>query len=223
MENTKELFAKALIEAERTDNAAVPGEEEINWEFSEKFCRSMDMLIKKNNRIKLSTRRTVTKSLLAAIIAILLLFTGLMSCAVTREPIIRFVKKVFPQYIDISLSEESAPPVNSIETEYTLAGLPEGFMLDTYQKDEYHVFVIWKNDAEEELVFSQNLLDSTFTMDNEHNYQEVQINGYEAYLNVYPLNSIIKWTDGVYWFTISAPVSDKDAILLMAENICEKN
>lgn len=223
MDDAKKLFMKAFMEAERLDNADLPREDEIEWDFSKKFETSMEKLIRQNNHMQLSTRRTVSKSLLAAIVAILVLFAGLMSVTATREPIIEFVKKILPQYNDISLSKDSVPPVNTIETEYTLADLPEGFMLDTYQKDEFHVFTIWKNDAGEQLVFAQDLLDSTFTIDNEGNYQELQINGYEAYLNVYAQGSILIWTDGVYWFTINSSVSDREEILAMAENICEKN
>ena len=222
MENANELFVKAFMEAERLDNADLPGEDNIQWNFSKKFEKSMDKLIRKNNRIQLSTRRTVTKSLIAAIIAIMVLLTGLMSVAATREPIIEFIKKVLPKYNDITLSENSVPPVDTIETEYTIGSLPEGFRLVTYQKDDYGVFSVWKNDAGEEFAFSQNLLDSSLTINNEGNYQELNMNGYEAYLNVYAQNSVLTWTDGVYWFTLSVPESCKDEILIMAENISEK-
>lgn len=39
MENSKELFVKAFMEAERLDNINLPNEEEIDWNFSEKFER----------------------------------------------------------------------------------------------------------------------------------------------------------------------------------------
>lgn len=94
MEDCKELFVKAFMEAERLDNQKMPNEEEIKWEFSEKFERSMNKLIKKNDRIQLSTRRNIKKGLLAAIIAIIVLFTGLMSVSATRTPFIEFIKNI---------------------------------------------------------------------------------------------------------------------------------
>ncbi|WP_278885728.1 DUF4367 domain-containing protein [[Ruminococcus] torques] len=223
MENAKELFIKAFMEAERLDNVNLPSEDNIQWDFSEKFKKSMEKLIRKNNRIQLSTRRTVAKSLLAAIIAILVLFTGLMSVAATREPIIEFVKKVFPQFNEITLSENSVPSVDTIKTVYTLTDLPEGFELETYQKDDYSVFSVWKNDTGEEIVFSQNILDTTFTVDNEHDYKEIYINGYKAYFIEDEVSIFLKWTDGHYWFTINAPISYKDSIVNITENILEKN
>ena len=223
MENAKELFIKAFTEAERLDNASLPSEDEIGWDFSEKFEKSMDTLIKKNNRIRLSTRRTVTKSLLSAIIAIIVTFIGVMSVSAIREPIIEFVKKVFPQYNEITLSKDSAPPVDTIETEYTLAYLPDGFKLDTYQKDDYSVFSIWKNESGEEIVFLQELLDSNFAIDNEHGYREIEINGLKAYLMEDEYGGALRWSDGYYCFTLNVPANYKDEIIAMSENILEKN
>lgn len=223
MENAKELFVKAFMEAERLDNADIPREDEIGWDFSEKFEKSMNTLIKKNNRIQLSTRRNVTKNLLAAILAIIVAFVGLMSVSATREPIIEFVKKVFPQFNEITLNEDSPPTIDKIETEYTLTNLPEGFKLDTYQKDDYSVFSVWKNDAGEEIAFFQNMLDTDLNINNEHNYQELTINGYEAYLNKYEYNSTLTWTDGNYWFTLNVPNNLNDKLTDLAKNISEKN
>lgn len=223
MENCKELFVKAFMEAERLDNQKMPNEEEIKWEFSEKFERSMNKLIKKNDRIRLSTRRNIRKGLLAAIIAIIVLFTGLMSVSATRTPFIEFIKKIFPKYNEITISEESTPPVNTIETEYTLTALPQGYVLDTYQSDEYSVFAIWKNDKGEEIVFSQNVLGSNISVDTEYNYEEVYVNGLKAYLNTYEYNSVLNWSDNQYWFILNVPSVLSDDIITMAENISEKN
>lgn len=223
MENAKELFVKAFMEAERLDNESVPSENEIEWNFSEKFEKSMDKLIKKNNRIRLSTRRTVTKSLLAAIIAVMILFTGLMSVSATRKQIIEFVKKVFPQFNEITLSNESVLSLDTIETEYTLTNLPEGFNLYTYQKDNNSIFSVWKNDVGEEIVLTQTLLDSNFSIDTEHKYKEIIVNGYEAYLNKYEHNLILTWTDGNYWFALNVPNRFNDELTNFAKNISENN
>lgn len=69
MDNVKKLFIQALIEAKDNELSKLKSEDEIEWEFSEKFENSMNNLIKKNNHIQLSTRRTVRRGLLAAIIA----------------------------------------------------------------------------------------------------------------------------------------------------------
>lgn len=223
MENSKEQFLKAFMEAERIDNSNLKSEDEIEWDFSEKFEKSMNQLIKKNNYIKLSTRRKIRKGLLAAILAIIVAFTGLMSVSATRTPFVEFMKKVLPQFNEVTLSDEATPPVERIETEYTLTNLPEGYEIKEYQKDDLGIFSVWKNKNGDEIVFSQNLIDTNFTFDNEHNYQETNINGYEAYLNTYEFESSLKWSDGYYWFVIKVPISLNNELINIAENISVKN
>ena len=52
MDNVKKLFVQALIEAENKEISKLKGEDEIEWEFSEKFENSMNKLIRKNNHIR---------------------------------------------------------------------------------------------------------------------------------------------------------------------------
>ena len=223
MKNSKKLFIKAFMEAEQISNAEFINTENKDITFSKEFERKMDKLIKKDKRIHFSVRRTIRKGLIAAIIAIIVTFTGLMSVSATRTPFIEFIKKVFPQFNEITLSEESTPPVERIETEYTLTDLPEGFEISVYQKDELGIFTVWKNSNNSEIMFSQEILDPNLSIDTEHHYEEITINGYNAYLNHYEFNSSLKWTDGSYWFILSVPNNLNDNLINMAENISEKN
>ena len=223
MENSKSMFIRAFLEAEALDNAKLKSEDEIEWEFSEKFEISMNKLIKKNNTIKISTRRNIRKGLLAAIVAIIVLFTGLMSVTATRTPFIEFVKKVFSQYNEITLSENSMSPVERIETEYTLTDLPDDFEMTECQKDDLVVMSKWENQTGEEIVLFQEILDPNLSIDTEHNFQELNINGFEAYLMIAENNSVLSWTNGYYWFTLNVPNDLQKIIIDLAENISEKN
>lgn len=223
MESSRELFIKAFMESEKRKNALLSDKDESEWAFSRKFEKSMNKLIQKNKRIQLSTRRTVTKSLLAAIITIMVLFTGLMSVSATRKPIIEFMKKIFPQFNEITLSKDSVPPIETIQTEYTLTNLPEGYKISEYQKSDIGVFSIWKNESGEEIVFIQNILDSNVSIDNEHEYRELEINGLKAYLIGDEYGSALRWSNGYYCFTIKVPESIKSDIITLQENISEKN
>lgn len=224
MDNVKELFIQSLIEVKDKELSKLKSEDEIEWEFSEKFENSMNKLIKKNNRIQLSTRRTVGRGLLAAVIALIVAFAGLMSVSATRESIIEFVKKVFPNRNEITLSENSTLPVKRIETEYTLSDLLEEYELTTYEKDETGVFSSWRNSSDNsEIVLSQDILLVNMSIDNEHNYQEITINGYNAYLNQYEFNTCLTWTDGNYLFTLNIPNNINIDITELAKNIVEKN
>ncbi len=224
MDNVKKLFVQALIEAESKEISKLKGEDEIEWEFSEKFENSMNKLIRKNNHIRLSTRRTVRRGLLAAIIALIAVFSGLMSVSATREPIVNFVKRVFSDHNEMTMSRNSVLPVDRIETEYTLYDLPEEYELTTYEKDEIGVFSRWKSSVDNsEIVFSQDILLVNMSIDNEHNYRETVVNGYTAYLNQYEFNTSLTWTDGTYLFTLNVPNSLNIDITDLAKNIIEKN
>lgn len=222
MENSKELFIKAFMEAEQISNAQF-ADKNVDITFSDSFEKKMNRLLEKDKKIRLSIRRNIRKGLLAAIIAIIIAFTGLMSVSATRTPFIEFIKKVFPQFNEITLSEESTPPVDIIETEYTITNLPEEFEITDYQKDNYSVFTVWKNKTGEEIVLFQNIIDTEININNEYNYQELVINGHEAYLNNYEFNSSLVWTNGNYWFRLNIPNSLIDEIINIAENISEKN
>lgn len=182
----------------------------------------MSKLIQKNNHISYSTRRHIRKSLIAAIVAIIVLFTGLLSVSATRTPIVEFVKRIFPQFNEITLSEDSVPKVDSIETEFTLDYLPEGYYLDTYQSDDLGVYTVWKNNSGDEIIFSQEILNSNVSIDTEHNYIETYVNKYKAYLTTYEYNSVLNWSDNRYWFILNVPKELEQDIIFMAENISEK-
>lgn len=221
MGNSKELFIKAFMEAEQISNTQFENKGLEDITFSDSFEKKMNKLLKKDKRISLSTRRNIRKGLLAAIIAIIVAFTGLMSISATRIPFVEFIKKFDKRngMIEIQLDPYATPLVDTIETEYTLSYIPEGYTLDTYQKEDYSVFVIWKNDENEEIVFSQTILDSNWSIDTEHGYQEIVMNGYEAYLT----DSSLVWRDDCYWFNLSVPQNFSEKIIKFAENICEKN
>lgn len=223
MDNVKKLFIQALIEAKDNEFSKLKSEDEIEWEFSEKFENSMNKLIKKNNHIQLSTRRTVRRGLLAAIIALIVAFIGLMSVSATRKPFIEFIKKVFSQYNDISISKDSTLPVDTIETEYTLSDIPEEYKLATYEKGEYIVSSVWQNNAGKEIIFSQKILDANISIDNEHGYKELEMNGNTAYYVEDESGKFICWTDGYYWFSLSVPNELNIDIIELAKNIVEKN
>ncbi len=219
----EELFIKAFNEANSLELSKYQNKDSFVYNFSKAFENKMNKLISKNNRIKFETRKRVSKALIAAIIAIIALFTGLMSVSASREKIVEFIERVFPTYIQITLSENSAQTPETIEKAYTLSYVPKGFELKQYQLEETSVFAIWENEKGEEIVFSQDILNIDFSMDNENNYKKIKLNGYSAHIYWDNIDCIIAWTDGEYWFTLNTPIRYKDDLVDMANNISEKN
>ena len=213
MDNVKKLFVQALIEAENKEISKLKGEDEIEWEFSEKFENSMNKLIRKNNRIRLSTRRTVRRGLLS----------GLMSVSATREPIVNFIMNKFGGTTEIKASESYIPTHKTIENNYIITDIPEGYALYLYEENEHENLTVWKNANGSILEFSQNLLSLTFSIDNKFNCKKLEINGYEAFYYTGENFACLVWTDGEYWFKVYGTADAEDYIMTAPYHIIEKN
>lgn len=223
MDNVKKLFVQALIEAENKEISKLKGEDEIEWEFSEKFENSMNKLIRKNNHIRLSTRRTVRRGLLAAIIALIAVFSGLMSVSATREPIVNFIMNKFGGTTEIKASESYIPTHKTIEKNYIITDIPEGYALYLYEENEHDNLTVWKNANGSILEFSQDLLSLSFSIDNKFNCKKLEINGYEAFYYTGENFACLVWTDGEYWFKVYGTADAEDYIMTAPYHIIEKN
>ncbi len=218
----KELFVNAFADAEKIEYKNYLDKLLFTFDFSSNFEKKMLKLISKERRIKFSTRRKISKSFLAAVIATVIMFTGTMSVSATRRKAIDFIEKVFPKHITIELSDDSVPKYDYLQTEYTLSSVPNGYELTEYEKTEYSVWSVWKNVNGDEIVFSQAVVGGSMSVDNEHNLEYLKINGYKAYLITEEYNCTLVWNDSNYQYTIDVPMNEKDNIIQMAENITQK-
>ena len=218
----KELFVNAFADAEKIEYKNYFDKLLFTFDFSSNFEKKMSKLISKERRIKFSTRRKISKSFLAAVIAAVIMFTGTMSVSATRRKAVDFIEKVFPKHITIELSDDSVPKYDYLQTEYTLSSVPNGYELTEYEKTEYSVWSVWKNVNGDEIVFSQAVVGGSMSVDNEHNLEYLKINGYKAYLITEEYNCTLVWNDSNYQYTIDVPMNEKDNIIQMAENIIQK-
>jgi len=220
----EELFKEAFLEAEKISNAKYLNKEAFEYyEFSEKFEKKMSKLIAKNDRLSFNTRVRISRALIAALIALLVLFTGLMSVSASRQKIIEFFEKIYNQYTEVSTSEQSVINVpEKIEIEYTISDIPEGFILTNYESSEAGVFAVWENDKKEQIVFEQNVLPISNTIDNEHYYEKTEVNGHPAYLYGINNQQFISFSNGEYWFNVMVPSRYQDKLIELATNIEEK-
>ena len=218
----KELFVNAFIEAEKIEYAGYLDKSFFTFEFSPKFEKKMSKLVSKEHLIKFSTRRKISKSLIAAVVAIIVMFTGLMSVSASRRKIIDFVESLSPGFLSIDLTKDSQLDDETIKTEYTLKTVPDGFKIVQYDKNDYGVFCVWENESGEKIVFSQDPISTSVSMDNEHIFERTLVNGNKAYFHGEDSNLFITWNDGNYWFSIAATSTDKETLLDYAKNIIEK-
>lgn len=217
-----ELFVKAFMEAEKRTYREYQNENEVEWEFSEKFENKMNQLLPAKATEIPHRRIKFSKRVIAAIIAAIIL-----ACSVTayaaRNDIVEFFERVRRKDIEITLSENSAPTPDKIEKEYVLADVPDEFTLTEHKADNISTLSVWENSRGEQIAFSQSILDINISLDNEHKMTFLEINGYKAYLIEDNFGAYLRWTDGEYWFTLSVPNSQKNQIMDMQKNIFEKN
>ena len=218
----KELFIKAFLEADLIETEKYFDKDSFPFDFSEAFERKMNKLINKDKRISFASRKKLSRALIAAIISLIILLTGLMSVSASREKIVEFIERVFSTNTQITLSENSAPTPETIETAYTLGYVPEGFELKQYESDELGVFAIWENEKGEEIVFTQDILNSDISIDNEHYYEKTEVNGFPGYIHGSGINTLLAWTNNKYWFEISVPDKINNELVDIAKNISEK-
>lgn len=218
----KELFINAFLEAEQITNKDYLNKDDFNFEFSDEFNKKMKKLIAKESRISFNHRKRISRALIVAIIATIIMFTGLMSVSASRQKIIEFIETIFPKYTQVELSEESAPTPETIETAYTLGYVPEGYILKEYTSSDVNVFAVWTNENGDEIVFFQNLLDSNISIDNEHYYKTIEINGNKAYLCIEGNTFTLLWSDGFYYYRIYLPAELKEKSTEIVKNIIKK-
>ncbi len=201
MNYSKEQLSRALIEvlSER-----VPALSDVpDHVFSPRFERKMDRLIAREAAHLKPVRHTLRKSLIAAVIVILLLFALCMSVSAVREAIFDFFLRHFDDHDDVvfEISEEK----DHIETEYVITDLPEGFTLA--QKNSLPHLIIWdyKNKNGDCISFSQYTADSsTFNaIDNERGQsREIEIDGQSMLLYESQKYLLLFWDFEGYLFKL---------------------
>ena len=209
----KALFVKAFEEADLIEIKPYLSADGFSCSFSQAFENKMNKLIKKDKRISLYTRRRLSRALIAAIIATLIMLTGLMSVSASREKIVEFVETVFSDHTEVQLSDESPETLETIEKEYVLSSVPEGFEQVQYDVEETYVFTAWENGEGQQITLSQMILDGSFSVDSEHNYEKFEMNGYEAYISSNDNDTMIAWSDGEYWYNLYAPKEYEEILL----------
>lgn len=193
-------------------------ESEIDTDYID-MCFELLSLEEKTNKntIKFRPRKV---ALIAAVIAFVILATGIFTASAAGQKVIHFVENIFSGYTEIesdSADNDNAPEI--LETEYTINNVPKGFTLTQYDSSEAGVFAVWENEMHEQIVFEQSVLNFSTEMDNEKEYTKIEMNGYPAYLYGHDNQHFISFTNGEYWFNIMVPEDFKDDLIDIAKSI----
>ncbi len=201
---TREELFNAFRQVASEEFAHIPNEEDIEYEFSERFNKKMDKLFKKIERNCTYPTVRISKRIITVIAAVLIIFAGLMSVSAIREPIVNFVLEFFEEHIDFGFSGDVS---QEIENEYSFSEIPNGFDLVTKTSDYDIVHSEYKNkNTGDEIVFTQTITDGlSLSVDNEHGtITNESINNVEVCVYKHENGKYIQanWTSQTYSLTL---------------------
>ena len=197
---TREELFNAFREVASEEFAHIPDEDDIEYEFSERFNKKMDKLFQKIERNCNYPTVRVSKRIVTVIAAILIILAGLMSVSAIREPIVNFVLEFFEEHIDFGFSGDTS---EQIEYEYGFSEIPEGFELAVKNNEGGTVYTEYTNTHSGDIIIlTQSITDgNSLSVDNEHGKTTIeQIEETQVFLydgieqNYYQAN----WTSETY-------------------------
>lgn len=192
-------------------------------EFSKKYDKNMERLIKNQ---KQSCWKFVNSAGKKAAVFVLVLFLAFSVGSITAEalglPVFEFVENAYEKFTDIFVNKnEISDYPTTIEEVYTLTGLPEGFVEDKYEADEFSVNTVWKNGSAR-IELSQHTLGGKISFDTEHSeYIKIVHNDMEViYICNYSGITIVYFYNGKYQFSIySSAEKTPDEMIALIDSL----
>ncbi|MCX7657343.1 MAG: DUF4367 domain-containing protein [Oscillospiraceae bacterium] len=211
----KKLFSKAAAEAEKLDALDLPHFNGYPYEVSPDFKEKILFLAAPKKRDKRTARRIICISA-----ALLALAAGAMGAEAFHNPVKDFVIQFFEKfsYADFDAKKTFSP--QDIK-EFSPTWLPDGYTLDSSEKNNDFFRLAYKNPAGEKLVFKQTLATGSIMFDTESGSKKVEklkIGNCEAFFYSSDKSSTLYWSDGICLFSLSGDIS-RDEMIKVAENI----
>lgn len=150
-ENMKDLEVKFID--------TLPREEDLSYEFSKRFQKKMNKLIKQEKRSTFMDSFIKSSKKIAVIFVVTtsILFISTISIEAYRLRFFEVVTKVFQEFTSISFkTDEDVTDMELIKN--TPQYIPEGFEILEEDINEYVYRVIYVNMDNEEIVYQQNII-----------------------------------------------------------------
>lgn len=200
---TKAEFKDAFREVVSLEFNHIPNDEEsIDYEFSDKFNKRMEKLIKSQSKPYWNFISTASKRAAVIIVAVLTLFTAAFSVKAIREPIIKFIKQVYESFTHYSFDGDTVEIINK---EYTITKMLDGYeQLDKLTSDNT-IATTYKNKSGDTIIFTQMTTEYSigYLVDNESGKQYTEtVDGIEIDFKEWYETKTAIWTNDGYVFSI---------------------
>jgi hypothetical protein len=210
----KNLFSKAAAEAERLDALDLPDFNGYPYEVSPDFKEKILSLASPKKKDKKTVRRIICISA-----AMLALAAGAMSAEASRNPVKDFVVQFFEKFSSADFDAKKTFSPQDIK-EFSPTWLPDGYRLESSEKNNDFSRQVYKNSAGEKLVFKQTLATGSIMFDTENGSKKVEklkIGNCEAFFYSSDKTSTLYWSDGICLFSLSGNIS-RDEMIKIAES-----
>ena len=186
--------------------------------FSEKFNKKMDRLIKRRSRSYYKFINTAGKRAACIAAVIIIASLSLLTVRAVRETVYRFLVGIFGDHTEVAVESDMGDHPKTIETEYYLDGLPEGFELVEHSFRELRCFTMFVK-GDEFITFEQYTTDQYhYVFDNEHSeYTEIiGENGISYFIrdDIEDDSHSVIWKNEQYIFRLESNIDKNEAIEL---------
>ena len=119
---------------------------DVNAEFSEKFERKMDKLIRRRNKPYFNLICTGGRRAACIAAVVIILSASSLSVEAVREAVHDFFMSIFEDHTAVSVNSDTEKDYQAtIEEEYAISNLPDGFELSDYNRDSGTIFAFSSN------------------------------------------------------------------------------
>ena len=221
-----EILRKAFLEANlhRLDEFQAENPEPVT--FSPAFERRMEKLIRKQTKWYWDYTNTAAKRMCAALASFVLVFSMSMSVSAIREPVVDFIIKVKDAFIELFVNNVPDGAPETIETVYTFASVPEGYVEKEQEANSMYAKTIWVNN-ESEIFLKQTPIqtDDPYELDSEVDKSgTVMVGEWTVYYSTRYESNFFFWATNEYTYTLTCPVDiELDTVFNMIEHMIPKN
>ena len=196
---TKEQISQAFIQVL---NERVPDLSDIpDHVFSERFEKNMNKLIRREAAHPWAVSHTLARNLIVAAIVIILLFSLCLSVGAIRNAIFNFFQQHFETHDDIIFD---IPEKTTIEREYMITTLPEGFSLKNETKSDISIMKTFESKNGNFIFFNQEIsMPGGVAIDNEQSqYNTLEIDRHGVFVAVSNNMVTLTWDQDGYAFLL---------------------
>ena len=150
------LMIQGLTTLKNIEFAYVYNLEEIDYNFSEKYIKNKERLIKKLGHSYWKYVNTVAKKAAVIIVALILAFSSLMTVDAFREKIVGFAYKVYTTFTEI-LKDNSAK-TDQISKFYEPSYIHNLYSVESSTYSPSFASTFWSNGKNQTITFTQSNL-----------------------------------------------------------------